>query len=82
MTREEAQLECERLTAEHPDRETHRFVPRKAEDGTWSVAKIGLPPADNAALTAETRADEKPTTADDPRDSFSRNVGGPWVGPG
>jgi len=80
MTREEAEATSIRLAREHPDRETHRFVPSKDGAGVWSVAKIGLAPVSGAPLTNGTRADEKPPTADDPRDSFSRNVGGPWVG--
>ena len=78
MTQEEAQAECARLAEEHPDRETHRFLPREGEDGAWSVVKIGLPPVLVEPLGQETRADEKPSTPDDPRDSLSRNVG-PWV---
>ena len=80
MTREEAQAECARLAKEHPDRETHRFVPRQGPDDVWSVAKIGLAPLPDEPLGQEVRADEKPPTADDPRDSHSRNTGGPWVG--
>jgi hypothetical protein len=80
MTREEAALACTRLGEEHPDRETHRFVPREGPDGQWSVAKIGLPPVAQEALGRETRADEKSPTPDDPRDSYSRNVGTQWAG--
>ena len=80
MTHEEAQAECARLAEEHPDRETHRFLPREGDDGAWNVVKIGLPPVPDEPLGQETRADEKPPTGDDPRDTYSRNVGGPWVG--
>ena len=79
VTREEAETECARLAREHPDRETHRFVPRQGSDGVWSVAKVGLAPLPDGPVGAETRADEKPPTPDDPRDSYSRNVG-PWGG--
>jgi len=80
MTRQEAEQACTRLADEHPDRETHRWVPREADDGTWGVAKISLPPPTEEGLTAETRADERPPTPDDPRPM--RDIGGPGVGPG
>jgi hypothetical protein len=66
MTHAEAARECARLAAEHPDRQTHQWHPRRHPDGGWSVVKIALPPTDpnwHAAL----RADEKPPTPDDPR---------------
>jgi hypothetical protein len=44
------------------------------------VIKIGLPANQAEELHAEQRADERPATADDPRPSYDRNVGGPWVG--
>jgi hypothetical protein len=81
MTRAEAERECARLAAEHPDRETHQWRPREGSDGTWSVVKIALPPND-ARKDAEIRADEKPPTGDDPRPAHWRNVGGPWAGGG
>ena len=75
MTREAAEARCAELARTDPDRETHRFVPREDVNGRWSVAKVGLPPA-GGPLTPETRADEKPLTADDPRTPQSRNA--PW----
>ena len=78
MTREEAETACKRLASEHPDRETHRWVPREADDGSWDVAKIHLAPSDDENLTAETRADEKPPTPDDPRNL--PNLGRPYAG--
>lgn len=77
MTRREVEKACTRLAEEHPDRETHRWVPHKATDGTWDVAKIALPPASEERI-AETRADERPPTADDPRPM--RDIGGPHAG--
>ena len=79
MTREEAEREAERLGAEHPDRETHRFLAREQEGGSWAVVKVGLPPV--GELTPETRAEEKPPTAGDPRTVSEQNMG-PNVGPG
>ena len=78
MTREEAEREAERLAAEHPDRKTHRFVAREQDGGAWGVVKVSLPP--QGELTAETRAEEKPPTADDPRTVGEQNMG-PNVGP-
>jgi hypothetical protein len=80
MTREEAEQTCKRLAAEHPDRETHRWIPRETGDGSWGVAKIHLAPSEDREMTAETRADERPPTPDDPRPM--RDIGGPHVGPG
>jgi hypothetical protein len=79
MTRQEAEREAERLGAEHPDRETHRFLAREEADGSWAVVKVGLSPLGD--LTEETRAEEKPPTSDDPRTAAMRNLG-PNVGPG
>jgi hypothetical protein len=79
MTREEAEAACRKLAAEHPDRKTHRWVPRETADGRWEIAKISLPPREDPDLTAETRADERPPTPDDPRPM--RDTGGPFVGP-
>jgi hypothetical protein len=78
MTHEEAEQACNRLAAEHPDRETHRWVPHQAKDGSWDVAKIALAPSDDENLTAETRADEKPPTGDDPRSRS--DLGPPYRG--
>jgi hypothetical protein len=82
MTREEAEAMSAQLAAEHPDRATHQWRPRQDASGGWDVVKIALAAADSGELHAETRADELPSPADDPRSSHDRNVGGPWVGPG
>ena len=73
MTRTEAELECVRLAAEHPDRETHQWRPREGADGDWSIVKIALPPAD-PQRHAELRADERPPTPDDPRSNLGRDL--------
>jgi hypothetical protein len=78
MTRDEAERQAERLAAEHADRKTHRFLVREQHGGSWAVVKVGLPPLGD--LTAETRAEEKPPTADDPRTVSEQNLG-PNVGP-
>jgi hypothetical protein len=79
MTREEAQRESDRLAAESPDRETHRFLLREDEAGEWSVVKVGLPPTTDPKAKPESRADSRPSTPDDPRSVYNRNTGGPWV---
>jgi hypothetical protein len=55
---------CVRNSAEHPDRETHRWVADRRGDD-WVVVKIGLPPAVDPTST-EIRADERPPTPDPP----------------
>jgi hypothetical protein len=65
MTEREARDECARLSAEHPDRETHRWVPTQ-RDGEWVVAKIGLPPP-SKDTQPEIRADKQPAIHDDVR---------------
>jgi hypothetical protein len=79
MTRAQAEQECKRLAAEHPDRETHQWHPRQEADGAWAVVRIALPPPADLEIQAELQADEKPPTADDPRPAHYRNAG-PWVG--
>lgn len=76
MTKEEAVRKCAGFAREHPDRATHRFVPREGPDGEWSVAKINLPPAGSEVLVTETVAEEKPSSPDDPRSAISRNLPG------
>lgn len=78
MTEAEAREACARLAAEHEDRETHQWRPREEADGSWSVIKIALPPPGDTS--AETRAEERPPTADDPRTAAEQNLG-PNVGP-
>lgn len=79
LSEQRAKEICDHLGATHKDRETHEWMPRRTDNG-WQVVKIALPPPADQ-LIAETRADEKPSTPDDPRTAHDRNVG-PWVGPG
>jgi hypothetical protein len=68
MTREEAQLERDRLTREHADRHTHRWMASEGADGGWSVVKVALPPGTRVdPLKATTEAKPKPAPQDDPR---------------
>lgn len=65
MDQAAAEQKCKELAETSPERETHRWMPRRDADGGWSVVKVGLSP--KGKLTAEQRADEKPPTPDDPR---------------
>jgi hypothetical protein len=81
MTREQAERERDRLAREHPDRATHSWMVRADAEGSWTVVKVGLPPGTRVdPLAATTEARPRPPQADDVRDSFSRNVGGPYMG--
>jgi hypothetical protein len=72
MNEQQAKDQCARLAVEHPDRETHRWVPVQGKDGDWSVAKINLPPVTKPTGT-ETRATK--SDAEDPRQLP------PWLDP-
>ncbi|HKJ35519.1 MAG TPA: hypothetical protein VKA36_03030 [Solirubrobacterales bacterium] len=50
MERSEAESLRDQMTAEHPDRATHSFI-LSERDGDWTVAKVALPPASDAADT-------------------------------
>jgi hypothetical protein len=50
MTRKEAEQLRTRLSAEHPDRETHSFILSERND-VWTVAKVALPPTAEASAT-------------------------------
>jgi len=81
MTRDEATQTAKRLGAEHPDRATHRWLPREAENGEWSVVKVAMPGGasiDPLKATVETKP--KPPQPDDPRSAYERNVGGNYIG--
>ncbi|HEX5526953.1 MAG TPA: hypothetical protein VFX44_07110 [Solirubrobacterales bacterium] len=73
MNEGEAKELCAQLTAEHPDRFTHRWTALEGKDGNWSVVKVGLPPATEPTGT-QLRATPEPP-ADDPR------IHPPWLNP-
>lgn len=80
MTREAAEAEARRLAREHPDRGRYRWLARDRE-GTWEVVRVPVPPGQKVdPLKTTTEAKPKPSQPDDPRTSYDRNVGGPWVG--
>ena len=81
MTHDEAAAAAKKLGAEHADRATHRWVPRETAGGEWDVAKIRVPPGMRIdPLKTSVEAKPKPPQPDDPRTTYDRNVGGPWIG--
>jgi hypothetical protein len=81
MTEEQANERAAALNAEHPDRAGNRWVARSAAAG-WEVVRVGLPAARPEETQAEQHSSEGPPSAEDPRSSHERNVGGPWLGGG
>lgn len=79
MKRAEAEQERDRLTREHPDRATHRWMARADAAGDWSVVKVGIPPGSRVdPLKATTEAKSKPQHPEDPRSSMARNLPGTY----
>ena len=76
MDEREAQQLCAKLAAEHPDRETHRWIARADDAGEWSVVKIGLPPIGEQKITADRNRDPVPPVGPDLQQSINRGVGG------
>jgi uncharacterized iron-regulated membrane protein len=72
MERTEAEAICKQNAAAHPDRAVAQWRPKEQEDGSWTVVRVNLPPAE--PTTPEQRADERPPTADDPRASIFQNI--------
>lgn len=73
-TRKEAEALRAKLAAEDPD-STFFVFPR---DGAWIVAKANVEPRSSDSGTA-TAARARPSNADDPRDTATRNI--PPFGP-
>lgn len=72
MDEQEAKARCAQLAAEHPDRERNHWIPVKGKDGTWSVARIGLPPPTEPGGT---EIQEKPRPpAEDPSSELDRSI--------
>ncbi len=81
MTRDEAVAAAKRLGAEHADRATHRWVPRETAGGDWELAKFRVPAGVRIdPLKTSIEAKPEPRHPEDPRTSYDRNVGGPWIG--
>jgi hypothetical protein len=78
MTREEAERRCSELALGHPERVTHRWIPREMPPGEWSVIKIAIPPGATAdELTASQEERPRPSTPEDPRGSSPPPFAGP-----
>jgi hypothetical protein len=80
MTRDEAADRAKILNDEHPDRASYRWMARDTAEG-WQVVRMSIPGGvrlDPLKTAVESRP--KPQPADDPRTSYDKNVGGPWVG--
>jgi hypothetical protein len=79
VTRDQAEREARRLSDEHPDRATHRWVPREDPDGSWSVARILVPEAlRSEPHTPTIEARPRPPFAEDPRTAHQRDAPGAW----
>ena len=79
MNPDQAAQEATRLEDAHPGR---RWLVRERAEGEWTVAEVKLPPgmSANPPLKETVEQKPKPPEPDDPRTSYDRNVGGPWVG--
>ena len=78
MNREEAQIERDRMAAEHPD---VTWLVAEQHPGDWAVVKVGLTPSD-APMASATEERAKPDYAEDPRNVSEVNRGGNWVAGG
>jgi hypothetical protein len=75
MTRDEAQALADRNAAEHADRATHVWMPRRSADGSWSVAKVAAAPRARAEdLKGAVESRPKPPQAPDPRPAPMQNM--------
>jgi hypothetical protein len=75
MTRADAEQERDRLTREHPDRATHRWMARADDVGDWAVVKVGMPPGGRVdPLKATTEAKPRPAQPEDPRSALGRTL--------
>jgi hypothetical protein len=79
MTKSEAEGLARENAREHPDRDTHLWIANEQADGSWTVAKVRMPPGmKTGPLKTTTEAKPKPPEPGDLRTSHDRNVGGPW----
>jgi len=65
VTREDAIARAERLNAEHSDRETHAWMPRKGPEDEWEIVKVRMPGRRRDPMKATTEAKPKPSQSDD-----------------
>ena len=78
MTRDEAENRAGTLNREHPERGAYRWMARAGGDD-WHVVRVAIPGGVrpdplHAAVESRTRPE-----AGDPRTTFEKNVGGPWI---
>ena len=76
MTRAEAEERARLLQVEDPDRDTHRFVARRASGEDWEVVKVPLPTAGHRPLTPTVGSGPRPSPADDPRTGHEQRAPG------
>jgi hypothetical protein len=77
MTKSEAEERARTMQREHPDRDTHRFIPRQSAEGGWEVAKLPVPEQlRRPKLTPTVEAAPKPSPAEDPRSGHERRAPG------
>ncbi len=74
MNEAEARERCVKLAEESPDRETHSWVARKGEGGSWSVIKLAVP-SPGASPSATSTGKEEMAVREDPRSPFRSNAG-------
>jgi hypothetical protein len=82
MTRRQAEDRAAGLNRDNTDRARYRWMAREAAGG-WEVVRLAIPGGVRLdPLKAVVEARPRPAPADDPRTSYDKNVGGPWVGGG
>jgi hypothetical protein len=80
MTQAEAENKAATLNREHPDRGLYRWIARTSGDA-WQVARVTIPGGVRLhPLHGAVESRPQPSPADDPRTTYDKNVGGPWVG--
>jgi hypothetical protein len=78
MTRAEAEDRAATLNREHPERGAYRWMARAADED-WQVVRVAIPGGVGLGSlhgVVETRTRPE---APDPRTTFEKNVGGPWI---
>ena len=67
MTHEEAETRCAELARDDRDRATHRWFPREASDGSWTVVKVPAVSRRIDPLKTTTQAKPQPEQDDPPQ---------------
>jgi hypothetical protein len=80
MTRAEAENRAATLNREDPDRGIYRWIAR-ADGDNWQVARLTIPGGVRMhPLHGAVESHARPNPREDPRTTYDKNVGGPWVG--